>query len=482
MEAVTGQSTESVASFRRAIALGEELVISHPEVALNRVDLALSHNNLGVILDRIGEPAASRRSDQQAITIWKDLVREHGDPEFRVGLGRSYCNLGWHFCVAGRLDEAIEALGKSVENIEVAIEGAVRDDGPTASYRNQLCAALDNLGVVYFYAGRRVEGEAIYLKALAVIKRLADENPAVTEFRAREIQIYDNLGHLLAHAGRDAEAQIAFETALKKATRLTGDQMESYSPAYSYRGLGRLLRKEGRAADAQAAFRKAIEINVSTPAEKPYSLYELACARALCGAMAGEGKAALTPAERETKKHYTDGAMKALIEAVAGGWENVAWMKLDPDLDELRSRADFRAMIRRLELEIEDRSNCHARHHDLAISKVMNRHQEFKEDWQRVTSSAGPESLDWDTAGCPDIASYQPDDALARGRAPKIVGLCPSDPRTPIPMGLTRLSVPMIAGPLILVAGVLMAVTIDWFRFGRVKAIWKEERLALKKL
>jgi hypothetical protein len=40
------------------------------------------------------------------------------------------------------------------------------------------------------------------------------------------------------------------------------------------------------------------------------------------------------------------------------------------------------------------------------------------------------------------------DRALARRRAPKLVDPCPSDTGTPSPQGLTRLSVPMIVGPL----------------------------------
>ncbi len=48
----------------------------------------------------------------------------------------------------------------------------------------------------------------------------------------------------------------------------------------------------------------------------------------------------------------------------------------------------------------------------------------------------------------PATAPLWAEDALTRGRARKIVGLCPSDPGTPSPMGLTRLSVPMIVGPL----------------------------------
>ena len=64
-----------------------------------------------------------------------------------------------------------------------------------------------------------------------------------------------------------------------------------------------------------------------------------------------EGKAKLTVAEQETKTRYADQAMEALHKAVAGGWKPVTWIKTDPDLDAIRSRADFQAQIRLLEDE-----------------------------------------------------------------------------------------------------------------------------------
>jgi hypothetical protein len=45
-------------------------------------------------------------------------------------------------------------------------------------------------------------------------------------------------------------------------------------------------------------------------------------------------------------------------------------------------------------------------------------------------------------------APFGAERALTNGRAQKIVGLCPSATGTPSPPGLTRLSVPMIVGPL----------------------------------
>lgn len=65
--------------------------------------------------------------------------------------------------------------------------------------------------------------------------------------------------------------------------------------------------------------------------------------------MIGEGKAGLTAAEREAKRRYADQAMEALSKAVHEGWQDVSWMKKDPDLDALRGRPDFRKLLADLE-------------------------------------------------------------------------------------------------------------------------------------
>ncbi len=338
---------KALASFRRSAALGEELVASHPEVPRFQADLAFSYNNAGAMLAATGELDEALASQSRAIGVWERLIREHRDPEFRVGLGLTYSNFGENTSHAGRLDDAIDTIRKAVDVLEMV----VRENDSVPLYRQKLCHALLVLGETYFYHLANREAEESFRKALAIAEPLAKENPAVSEFQMTASQVFDDLGHLLARDGRrDTEARLCFETALTTAKKLTNDQYGSFSVAYSYRGLGKLFRKEKRPADALEALQKAVTIG-ETILLPPYSLYELACARALCSAVVGEGKAELTAAEQETKDRYGDQAMEALHKAIAGGWRLVTCIKTDPDLDAIRSRADFQAQIRRLEDE-----------------------------------------------------------------------------------------------------------------------------------
>ena len=89
----------------------------------------------------------------QSIATWEGLVRDHRDPDFRAGLGQAYSNYGWLLCTAGQLDGAIDTTRKAVE----ILEAEVRVDGTVAINRSRLSDSLDNLGVMYFYADRRLE-------------------------------------------------------------------------------------------------------------------------------------------------------------------------------------------------------------------------------------------------------------------------------------------------------------------------------------
>jgi hypothetical protein len=96
----------------------------------------------------------------------------------------------------------------------------------------------------------------------------------------------------------------------------------------------------------------AIQIGETKPGEKPYATYELACAQALCSALIGERTSKPTARDRSAK-HYADQAIEALRQAVAEGWENLTWMKADPDLDALRTRKDFQNVLESVDKKTE---------------------------------------------------------------------------------------------------------------------------------
>jgi hypothetical protein len=82
----------------------------------------------------------------------------------------------------------------------------------------------------------------------------------------------------------------------------------------------------------------------------PRSLYNAACYRAVVAAVLLEADKSAAAAKESRAE--ADRAMSWLQQAVAAGYDNVALMKKDGDLDALRQREDFRLLL----AEQEDRA------------------------------------------------------------------------------------------------------------------------------
>ena len=68
----------------------------------------------------------------------------------------------------------------------LAIQQKLADDNPAVTeFRSGLAHSHNNLGILLCETGKPAEAEAEYRKALAIYRKLADDNPAVTDFRSR---------------------------------------------------------------------------------------------------------------------------------------------------------------------------------------------------------------------------------------------------------------------------------------------------------
>jgi tetratricopeptide (TPR) repeat protein len=111
----------------------------------------------------------------------------------------------------------------------------------------------------------------------------------------------------------------------------------------------RAHRDLGRPEEALRAARAALAAWDPRLAERPASLVELAGTRVLCAALVGVGRTDLTAEEAAERRRLEDEAVEALRTAVAKGFRDVRVLKCDFDLDPLRRREDFAALVRELE-------------------------------------------------------------------------------------------------------------------------------------
>ena len=121
-----------------------------------------------------------------------------------------------------------------------------------------------------------------------------------------------------------------------------GDRRAASSLALSLGFLGSAHRDKHQPAEALSSLQEARRVleNVLQPAAM--DLYNLACTYAGLSTLAESGPSPPTSAKRE---NLADRAMEALGRALAAGMTDYALMDRDHDLDPLRERPDFRALI-----------------------------------------------------------------------------------------------------------------------------------------
>ena len=121
--------------------------------------------------------------------------------------------------------------------------------------------------------GKPAEAEAEYRKALAIRQKLADDNPADTDFRSGLADSHFNLGILLSSTGKPAEAEAEYRKALAIRQKLADDNPADTGfrsgLADSHFNLGILLSNTGKPAEAEAEYRKAVAIRQKLVDDNP---------------------------------------------------------------------------------------------------------------------------------------------------------------------------------------------------------------------
>jgi tetratricopeptide (TPR) repeat protein len=213
MNQTLGRFPDSEYAYRRAVAVGRQLVADFPDRLELRQQLAGSLSNLGTVLDGAAHRPEAEAVDFEAAAIYRQLAAEHRDrPEFRQALAGVLHNLGNLFCESNRLPEAETAFGESL-----AIRKQLAAEFPDRPILRRAQAMSHNsLGWSYQIGNRLPEAEAAYAEALALYKQLDFDTdfPNRPEFRMELATSQRNLGNVFSATNRPKEAEAAHAEAL----------------------------------------------------------------------------------------------------------------------------------------------------------------------------------------------------------------------------------------------------------------------------
>ncbi len=397
----TGRFAEAERHYQTAIGLRQALVEQFPDVPRHRNNLAGSHNNLGNVYDSTGRFAQAEKHYQKALQLRNKLVQEFPDsfqfrndladscynlgvlyfgtgryalaesyhrkalklrqslagqfpevPRYRARLATSHHKLGNVYAVARRFPEAEKQYRLAIQLQNVLVQRFPQ----VPQFQGDLASSINNLALILGSAGHLQEAEKLNRQAIDLWEGLVRRFPRVARHRDNLANSHKNLGNVYLQQRRYSQAQQQFS----KAAELWSPLAERFARVSRYRERlvfcyemsGRAGLLADRRAEAEDALRKAAaqwEHLAQTTPPKPRLLYNAACMLALAARAARERRDLDQSARRKAYAAHAEQAMRLLNQAVKQGFADLELMKKDTDLEPLRQREDFQALLEQLE-------------------------------------------------------------------------------------------------------------------------------------
>jgi tetratricopeptide (TPR) repeat protein len=156
----------------------------------------------------------------------------------------------------------------------LAVQQKLADENPAVTqFRNSLALTHNNLGWLLYQTGKTVEAEAEYRKALAVQQKLADDNPSIPLFRRNLANSLLGIGWQLAQAGKTEEAigyytrEEAIRLKIAEASSATLESRDYLANCQT--NMADVLRRSGRLDEALAACGRALAVREPLAAAHP---------------------------------------------------------------------------------------------------------------------------------------------------------------------------------------------------------------------
>jgi tetratricopeptide (TPR) repeat protein len=196
-------------------------------------------------------------------------------------------------------------------------------------------------------------------RSLEIFDHISQSYPDVINYKESLGASYNMMSELLHQRGERAEALVLARKANTLFERLVADGTKNATNplglAQSHNLIGRLLKEDGQPVAALQSFRRAVDLYESLPEIDPQNSYNLACNLALCIPLIGtiDGLPSTGGTSQELSKGdwhrrqvYGDRAIEALRSAAHGGFLDTEMLEAKPDLNSLRTRADFRLLTK----------------------------------------------------------------------------------------------------------------------------------------
>ena len=290
-------------------------------------NLAFGLNNLADDLIAAGRPVEALVPLAEARPILKKLRSYHLATN-EMHTGKALARMG----MSREADDAFAEAGATLQKL-----AEENPTGPGDLFRD--------FGLGLWTQGRPAEAAAVFERERAIRQRMAAGGGAGGADPDALANCETNAAAALVALGRPAEARAACDRAI--AFR-EGRFKEHPADASFAQGLAESLLRSGHAraaagdlAGAAADWRRAAALYAAHPPGGEQAILRACCHGALAG-LAGQPGGGVPPAEARSQ---ADEAMAVLRRAIDGGYRDFGLIRVEPGLDPLRSRDDFRRLM-----------------------------------------------------------------------------------------------------------------------------------------
>ena len=239
--------------------------------------LATTHNNLGVVMLRLGRTKDALEAVRRAVQILDSSDRAAFQPEswaFSSDLTDSLNNLAIILDAQGQSPAALEVSAQVVKLRQLAVEQANSDWRTT----ERLATARNNIAALHWRAGHETEAIEEYREVVHLLEAASKSSPSLVQLRTRLAIALNNLGMVATSATNYSTAQIALRRAEKIADAEFQSDTSNAEAASHLAGiqnnLGILLDKMNLRQDSRDMFTRALKHQTIAvelePDSKPY--------------------------------------------------------------------------------------------------------------------------------------------------------------------------------------------------------------------
>lgn len=339
-----GQEQEALALHEKALAIREQLSHARPQDVELQADVASSYHNIG---GKTADPREAIDYYQKSVSILERLSQD--DPsvsKFQANLAKAYSGIG---NVHHKNRRPIEATS----NYELSIrlqESLTAREPENNEFRLDLATSLNNLGILQGETNKFADAHASFARTEKLYASLAKAQPDNHVFQNGRAMALRGMGMALSKQERREEAIATFQEAIRQERLALGMAGVKGRAATQYRKflrsdyslLAGVLRDLGRPAQAVKFLLESRSLAVG----ESDALVRIAEGVSLCIPLVGKDPANLTEAERTQRKAYEDVAMETLQWAIGAGYDEWNNLKTNLAFVPLRSRSDFRKLLR----------------------------------------------------------------------------------------------------------------------------------------